>query len=85
MARGYALHQLRCCTDALPTADIDPRNGGDKAWLELVRKNYDVHTWRVQTGGGGVHIIFGSTSEPIPSGQLARGIEIRQHDPRGGH
>jgi hypothetical protein len=64
-------------TDDLPTIDIDPRNGGDKAWLELVRKNYDVHTWTATTGGGGRHIMFGSTSKPVPNGKLARGVDIK--------
>lgn len=64
-------------TDALPTVDIDPRNGGDEAWLKLVRENYDVHTWRVLTGGGGQHIIFGATSKPVPSGKLARGVDVK--------
>jgi hypothetical protein len=65
------------CTDALPTVDIDPRHCGDKTWLELVRKNYDVHTWRAQTGGGGEHIIFGSTTKPLASGKIGSGIEFQ--------
>jgi hypothetical protein len=65
------------CTDTLPTVDIDPRNGGNQAWLKLVRENYDVHTWRVQTGGGGQHIIFGATSTPVPCGKLARGVDVK--------
>jgi hypothetical protein len=64
-------------TDNLPTADIDPRNGGDKSWQRLIGENYLVHTWQVQTGGGGQHLIFGATSEPIPSGKLAPGIEFQ--------
>jgi hypothetical protein len=65
------------CTDQLPTVDIDPRSGGDKAWLELIRKYYDVHSWRAVTGGGGQHIMFGSTSKPIANGKLARGIDVK--------
>jgi hypothetical protein len=34
-------------TDTLPTVDIDPRNGGDKAWLKLVKENWLPHTWEV--------------------------------------
>ncbi len=64
-------------TDTLPTIDIDPRNGGDKAWLKLVREHYDVHTWRVKTGGGGEHIIFGSTPKPVPCGKLTRGVDVK--------
>jgi hypothetical protein len=65
------------CTDMLPTVDIDPRNGGDKAWLDLVRKNYDVHTWRVKTGGDGQHIIFGTGETPISSGKVVRGVDVK--------
>ena len=67
------------CTDTLPTIDIDPRNGGDRAWLKLIRENYDVHTWRVVTGGGGRHIIFGADSDapPLPCGKLARGVDVK--------
>ena len=64
-------------TDTLPTIDIDPRNGGDKAWLALIRENYDVHSWRVATGGNGVHILFGAGAKPIPSGKLAKGVDIK--------
>lgn len=65
------------CTDNLPVIDIDPRNGGDKKWLELVRKNYDVHTWRVHTGGGGQHIMFGPTEKPLRSAKLAPGVDFQ--------
>ena len=65
------------CTDTLPTVDIDPRHDGDKAWLKLVRENYLVHTWQVQTGSGGQHLIFGATTEPTPCGKLARGVDVK--------
>jgi len=65
------------CTDTLPTIDIDPRNGGDAAWLKLIRENYDVHTWRVATGGDGQHLIFGATETSVPSGKLARGVDVK--------
>jgi bifunctional DNA primase/polymerase-like protein/primase-like protein len=64
------------CTDLLPTVDIDPRNGGDKAWRELVKKNWLPHTWEVVTGGG-AHLIFGATSTPVPCGKLARGVDVK--------
>jgi putative DNA primase/helicase len=64
-------------TDTLPTVDIDPRHGGDDAWLKLIRQHHDVHSWRVSTGGGGQHIIFGSVSTPVPNGKLARGVDVK--------
>jgi Bifunctional DNA primase/polymerase, N-terminal len=63
-------------TDNLPTIDIDPRHGGDKAWLKLIRENHDVHTWRVITGGGGQHIMF-SADKPLPCGKLVRGVDTK--------
>ena len=64
-------------TDTLPTIDIDPRNGGDKSWGDLVRKNYDIVGWRVRTGGGGEHIMLGTASTELPSAKLAKGIEFQ--------
>ena len=64
-------------TDNLPTIDIDPRNGGDKAWRELLRHGYEPHTWKVKTGGGGEHIMCGAHSKPTPSFKLARGIDLK--------
>lgn len=65
-------------TDTLPTIDIDPRNGGDKAWRELLGTTRpDIHTWRVVTGGGGQHIICSTTATPVVSGKLARGVDVK--------
>src|SRR5262249_2076932 len=64
-------------TDLLPTVDIDPRNGGDKAWLKLVKENWLPHTWEVATGGGGTHLIFGTAATPVPCGKLARGVDVK--------
>jgi hypothetical protein len=65
------------CTDDLPTIDIDPRNDGKAAWLKLIRKHYDVHTWRVATGGGGEHIMFAAGAKPLPSAKLVRGVDFK--------
>jgi len=64
-------------TDNLPTIDIDPRNGGDKAWKDLLRQGYEPHTWKVKTGGGGEHIMCGSHTKPTPSIKLARGVDLK--------
>jgi hypothetical protein len=63
-------------TEALLVADIDPRNGGDEAWLKLIKKNFDVHTWRVRTGGGGEPIIF-ANPQGLGNGKLARGVDVK--------
>ena len=65
------------CTDELPTIDIDPRNGGDDAWRALLRHGYEPHTWMVATGGGGRHIICGTTATPTPCAKLARGVDLK--------
>jgi Bifunctional DNA primase/polymerase, N-terminal len=44
---------------------------------KLVRKNYDIHTWRVVTGGGGEHIICAAASPPLQSGKIVRGVDIK--------
>jgi hypothetical protein len=66
-------------TERLFVIDIDPRNDGDNAWLELIRKpkHHDVHTWRVITGGGGEHIIFEQPDPPLRSGELTRGVDLK--------
>jgi Bifunctional DNA primase/polymerase, N-terminal len=73
----YPTSNYGICTDTLPTVDIDPRNGGDRSWRDLVRNNYDVVGWRVRTGGGGEHIMFGTISAPLPSCVLAKGVEVQ--------
>jgi hypothetical protein len=65
------------CADLLPTIDIDPRNGGDDTWRELTRKHYDVHTWRVRTGGGGQHIMHGAGADPVSCGKLGKGVDVK--------
>jgi hypothetical protein len=65
-------------TDTLPTADIDPRHDGDKSWRALIHENYDVVGWRVRTGSGGEHIMFGTTTETLPSKiGLAKGVDFK--------
>jgi hypothetical protein len=64
-------------TDQLPTIDIDPRNGGNEAWRKLIRVAYEPHTWMVATGGGGRHIICGSSKTPVPCAKLARGVDLK--------
>jgi hypothetical protein len=67
--------------ERIVVVDIDPRNGGDKTWKELKRKRADVHTWEVNTGGGGKHIIFEQLSDtnggPLHNTKLGRGVDIK--------
>jgi hypothetical protein len=64
-------------TDNLRTVDIDPRNGGDRAWRKLIGRTIAMpHTWCVATGGGGQHLIF-AASVGVPSGKLAHGVDLK--------
>jgi hypothetical protein len=65
-------------TAGLLVIDIDPRNGGDKAWVELTNQTTRplISTWQVKTGGGGLHVIFSNPTN-IGSGKLDLGIEIK--------
>jgi hypothetical protein len=57
---GYLLPSvnLGICTDNLLVIDIDPRHGGDESRAALEHECALPETWRVQTGGGGQHIIL---------------------------
>jgi putative DNA primase/helicase len=60
--------------------DIDPDKGGDASLVELERQHGPLgRTWRVATGGGGAHVWFCSSGEPLRSsaGQLAPGLDVR--------
>lgn len=40
--------------------DVDPKNGGDKTWQDLVHQNGDIKTPTCKTGSGGLHIYLES-------------------------
>jgi len=66
------------CTDSLPVVDIDPRNGGDKAWRQLLGTKHALpHTWTVATGGGGQHLLFSAPERSVPTGKLTRGVDLK--------
>jgi hypothetical protein len=58
--------------------DVDPRNGGDASLAELERTHRPFPvTVSVATGGNGRHLYFVAPDEPIPSGDLADGVELK--------
>lgn len=59
--------------------DIDPRNGGDDAFLELCRAIGTLpETYEVLTGGGGRHLYFKYPNKPPAiRAKLARGVDVR--------
>jgi Bifunctional DNA primase/polymerase, N-terminal len=83
---------LGLVTDHLVVLDIDPRHSGDESFQALVREHGELPlTWRVLTGGGGEHILFGCpdgtevrslAAETMDNPPLGRGIDIRA---RGGY
>jgi len=64
-------------TDELHVIDLDPRNGGTESWRKLIRKHADIHSWRVQTGGGGQHVFCRAPQKPLGCGKLAPGIDFK--------
>jgi putative DNA primase/helicase len=60
--------------------DVDPDKGGDASLAELERRHGPLgQSWRVATGGGGLHLWFRSSDEPLRSsvGQLGPGLDVR--------
>lgn len=60
----------------LVVLDMDPRNGGEASLAKLQRAVGPLPEATVQTGGGGQHWYF-ETSTPIPSGKLLPGLDIK--------
>ena len=59
--------------------DVDPRNGGNESLAEHERVHGPIAaTVRVNTGGGGQHILFlMPENTPIKSGKLAPGLDVK--------
>jgi Bifunctional DNA primase/polymerase, N-terminal len=73
-------------TDSFVVADVDPRHHGAETMRKLVERYGPLPaTWRVFTGGGGVHVYFKPPDGvEITSGanRLGQGVDIRA---RGGY
>ena len=60
--------------------DVDAKSGGEEALDALERENGPLPpTWRVLTGGGGLHVYFRHPARPVKTSasQLARGVDTR--------
>jgi len=89
---GYQAPQanLGVVTDRLVVVDVDPRHGGDESFAAIEREHGELPpTWRVLTGGGGEHILFGCpddievtsfAAEQMEKAPLGPGIDIRARD-----
>src|SRR5215217_5887103 len=53
---GAPCANVGIATGEIVVIDVDPRHGGEEAFRELEPKLPP--TWRVQTGGGGLHLYF---------------------------
>ena len=74
----YPLLNAGVTTDRFAVVDIDPRSGGRESWPKLVGTRHgEVHSWRVRTGSGGDHIYLDTGEHPLPSGKLARGVDLK--------
>jgi hypothetical protein len=70
---------IRC--DWFFAVDIDPRNGGDAEWRDMLTahgESYPV-TWESATGSGGSHFFFHHDSrlDDVPLGKWTNGIDIK--------
>jgi hypothetical protein len=66
-------------TGRVVVLDIDPRHDGDKTLADLEQKHGAITTtWRVATGGGGVHLYFNPDREVRSNaGALGPGLDVR--------
>jgi hypothetical protein len=69
-------------TGSIVVVDVDPRHGGDKSLATLEYKHGALPpSWRVTTGGGGIHIYFAGSPETRgiknSAGQLGPGLDVR--------
>lgn len=83
---GWPDANIAIATGAVIIIDIDPRHGGDAALIQLEAKHGNFPpTWRVRTGGGGLHIYMSVPSDIMiknSAGLLGAGIDVRG---RGGY
>lgn len=72
----YVNYGVRC--DDLLVVDVDPRNGGDVPWAELLKQHGAPETLVVETGGGGLHYYFRLPKGAQIKGHLAEGIDLKR-------
>jgi hypothetical protein len=74
---------IAIATGRVVVVDVDPRHGGDAALAQLETKHGNFpQTWRVGTGGGGLHIYLSAPADIMiknSAGQLGAGIDVRGH------
>ncbi|MCA9052131.1 MAG: bifunctional DNA primase/polymerase [Planctomycetaceae bacterium] len=71
---------LACGVSGIVAVDIDPRNGGDQSWADLLDINQDgtlPATLEAETGSGGRHILFKHPGFPVKNRSIAKGVDIK--------
>lgn len=70
---------VNCRASGLVVIDVDPRNGGEKSWAEIVSSTPVPSTLRASTGGGGFHLFYRDKdlAGQRPRGKLAPGVDIK--------
>lgn len=71
---------IALATGSVVVIDIDPRHGGDASLAQLESDHGKIPpTWRVGTGGGGLHIFFKAPTDIAirnSAGLLGAGIDV---------
>jgi hypothetical protein len=72
---------IALATGKVVVIDVDPRHGGDASLAQLETKHGKFpSTWRVRTGGGGLHIYLAAQPNVVfknTAGQLGDGLDVR--------
>lgn len=70
---------IACKPSGIVVTDVDPRNGGDDSLADLERLHGPLPTsWRVLTGGGGLHVILQAPADvALVDGPLVPGIDLK--------
>jgi hypothetical protein len=77
---GYGIG-IACGEESFVVVDIDPRNGGDVEWAELMHEHHGLgngHQLHAYSGGGGAHFFFKYT-DGVKNGAIGEGIDIKSN------
>lgn len=69
---------ISCRDGGFFVVDVDPRNGGDLTWREIVDRLAPLPVTPVQrTGGGGLHVLFRAPESFRPCGKVGTGVDVK--------
>jgi hypothetical protein len=65
--------------EKLLVIDVDVKHDGLKNWKEMWAQPTRAlpHTWQVNTGGGGQHVMFDKSAAKIRGGEFVSGVQIK--------